>query len=295
MKGSAMKRTVCCLNLLLILLVFSGCGQKEETFSPAYKPKGDLRASGAYRVHFGEPPEAAEGKVFAMVGYHPLAGQPGKITPFPLFMFTPDTPLQTVAKELLKWGEGWNVAKSPFPRGTKLLSITVKKDLARVELSEEALSGTDLAGQKLIIAVLAHTLVQSDEVNRVMVVAGGELLPFQAERGFFPDPADVVPPGPPRVLSVAGTWKKKKKLPEEVSVLFDRPVSAEKVDLFVEGKPLAGDRLPSAFDTAVAVRPSDPVSVQGGRPIMVAWRAADGMGRMGEGEEIFMLKRVEQR
>lgn len=294
-KGRTMKKAVYCLEFLLLLLAFSGCGRNEEVAAPpSPQAKGDFKASAAYRTYFGEPPTVADGKSYAMVAYAPVTAQPGKITPFPLFLPSPDTPLETVIGNLLK-GEEPNMSVTPFPRGTKLLSLDLDGDLLRVELSGEALNKVDASGLKVILAVLGHTVVQSDEVRRVMVIANGKLLPFQADRGFFPDPSEVVPPGPPRVLSVAGTWKKKKKAPEDISVIFDRPVKVDKVEVFVEGKPLEGDYSLSAFDTAMVVRPRKPAGIREGWPVVVAWQGVDQMGRGGGGEEIFMLSRVERR
>lgn len=289
-----MKKSVFILLVLLLLLTLSGCGRKEEARPSAPPPaQGDLKASGAYRTFFGEPPAVAEGECYALVGFHPLAEQPGKVTPFPLFLFNRDSQMQAVVEHLLQSSEGWGMAQGAFPRGTEVVALTREKDLVRVELSEEGLSAADPARQRLILAVLGHTLAQFDGVRRVMVVAGGELLPLQAERGFFPDPAEVVPPGPPRVLSVAATWEKRKKVAEEVSVFFDRPVTVEKVDVSIDGQPLAGEYFRSVFDMAVVIKPSDPKSIREGLPVKVAWQAADRLGRKGGGEQTFALKRVE--
>jgi hypothetical protein len=127
----------------------------------------------------------------------------------------------------------------------------------------------------------------------VQVVAGGTLLPQQAERGFYPDPEAVMPPGLPRVLTVAGVWEEAVANPEEVSVFFDRPVGVEEVRVSVDGRRLEGDYFTSVFDMAVVIRPQQPEKLREGLPVAVAWRVVDRLGRKGEGEKTFPLARVE--
>jgi hypothetical protein len=287
-----MKRTALVLSLAILLTMGIGCEQKKETPS---KAAGSVEATQAYRSFFGEPPTVAEGDCFALVGYYPLAAAPGKITPFPLFMFDREEQLQVVTEQLLRWGEDWDMggaAVDPFPPGTELLSLTRNGDLVRVELSESVLSGSDPAGQRLILAVLGHTLVQFEGIARVQVVAGGILLPQQAERGFYPDPEAVVPPGEPRALTVAGVWDDAAANPEEVSVFFDRPVRVEEVRVSVDGRRLEGEYFTSVFDMAVVIRPKEPASLREGLPVTVAWRIEDRLGRKGEGEKNFALGRI---
>jgi hypothetical protein len=184
------------------------------------------------------------------------------------------------------------VAVNPFPPGTELVSLTRSGDLVRVELSELALTENDPAGQKLILAVLGHTLAQFEGVDRVQVVAGGTLLPQQAERGFCPDTEAVMPPSEPRALTVAGVWEEAAANPEEVSVFFDRPVRVEDIRVSVNGRRMEGDYFTSVFDMAVVLRPKEPVLLKEGLPVTVAWRVVDRLERKGEGEKTFALGRV---
>jgi hypothetical protein len=288
-----MVRFLFLLMLAILLAASGGCERKQE--APAQEAS-NVEATQAYRTFFGEPPTVAEGNCYALVGYYPLAAAPGKISPFPLFMFNREEQLQVVTEQLLRWGEGWDmggVSVNPFPPGTELLSLTRSGDLVRVELSEPALTESDPAGQKLILAVLGHTLAQFEGVDRVQVVAGGTLLPQQAERGFYPDPEAVMPPGEPRALAVAGVWEEAAANPEEVSVFFDRPVRVEEVRVSVDGRRLEGDYFTSVFDMAVVIRPKEPALLQEGLPVTVAWRVVDRLGRKGEGEQTFALARVE--
>lgn len=291
-----MKRLTRLLLFILLLAALVGCERKEEAKKEPAKAAGNVEASQAYRSWFGEPPTVAEGTCFALVGYYPLAAAPGKVTPFPLFMFNREDQLQVVTEQLLRWGEGWDMggaALNPFPAGTELLSLTRTGDLVRVELSEPALTGSDGAGQKLILAVLGHSLTQFEGVERVQVVAGGVLLPLQAERGFFPDPEAVAPPGEPRALTVAGVWEEGTASPEEVSVFFDRPLRVEEIRVSVDGRRLEGDYFTSVFDMAVVIRPKEAAELREGLPVTVAWRVVDRLGRKGEGEKVFALGRVE--
>ncbi len=281
--------------LLLLLLTALGCERKEEVVVESPRTAGNVLASGAYLTYFGEPPTVAEGTCYALVGFFPLAEQPEKVTPFPLFMFNHENQLQVVTEQLLQWGEGWDmggVAHNPFPPGTELYSLTKEEDLVRVELSPVVLTGTDEGDKKLILAAIGHTLAQFEGVRRVMVVAGGELLPFQSERGFFPDPGAVVPPGAPRVLSVAGVWAEGAADPEEVSIFFDRPVTVDTVRVAVDGRRLEGDYFRSVFDMAVVVHPQQAEQLHAGLPVTVAWRVGDRLGRQGEGEKTFALQRI---
>jgi hypothetical protein len=280
---------------LMLLAAVVGCERQGEAKKEPVPVASNVEATPAYRSFFGEPPTVAEGSCYALVGYYPLAARPGKISPFPLFMFDREDQLEVVTEQLLRWGEGWDMggaAINPFPPGTELLSLIRSGDLVRVELSEPALTGSDPAGQKLILAVLGHTLVQFEGVDRVQVVAGGTLLPQQAERGFYPDPEVVMLPGEPRALTVAGVWEEGAADPEEVSVFFDRPVLVEEVRVSVDGRRLEGDYFTSVFDMAVVIRPKEPALLQEGLPVTVAWRIVDRLGRHGNGEKTFSLQRV---
>jgi germination protein M len=282
--------------ILMLLGIVAGCQRQSETKKEPVPVASNVEATPAYRSFFGEPPTVAEGSCYALVGYYPLAAMPGKISPFPLFMFDREDQLEVVTEQLLRWGEGWDMggaAINPFPPGTELLSLTRSGDLVRVELSEPALTGSNPASQNLILAVLGHTLAQFEGVDPVQVVAGGTLLPLQADRGFYPDPEAVVPPGEPRALTVAGVWEDAAAHPEEVSVFFDRPVRVEEVRVSVDGRRLEGDYFTSVFDMAVVIRPKEPVLLMVGLPVTVAWRVADRLGRKGEGGKTFPLARVE--
>lgn len=289
-----MKRSACYLLLAILLAASGGCERKKE--APPARAAGNVEASQAYRTYFGEPPTVAEGTCFALVGFYPLADKPGKVAPFPLFMFNREEQLQVVTEQLLRWGEGWDMGGmtfNPFPPGTELFALSREQDMARVELSAVVLSGTDADRQKLILAVLGHTLTQFEGIKRVMVVADGELLPFQTERGFFPDPDAVAPPGAPVALSVIGVWEKGAESPQEVSVFFDRPVTVEEVRVTSGGRRIEGEYYRSVFDMAVVIRPKAPAEVREGMPVLVEWNVADRLGRKGKGEKTFALARME--
>jgi len=283
---------------LLATALLSGCpGEDKEKAPPSRaESQGSVRATQSYIDYFGEAPTTKQGTCYAQVGFYPLAAEPGKLRPFPLFLMNREERLELVTDHLLHWGEGWDmggVLLNPFPPGTQLISLTREGDLARVELSPEIVVADDLQRQE-VINVIALTLTQFEGVSRVMVIAGGELLPGQADRGFIPDPSVVAGPGEPLVLAVAGTWEKGQEDPAEVSIFFDRPISVERIDLTDQGgKPLEGDYYRSVFDMAVVLHPANPAAISDGMPLKVAWKVTDRKGRKGEGEKTFPLKRLE--
>jgi hypothetical protein len=237
-----------------------------------------------------------EGTCYAQVGFYPLAEDPGKLRPFPLFVMNREKRMELVTDYLLHWGEGWDmggVLLNPFPPGTQLVSLSREGDLVRVELSPE-IAGADDLQRQVIINVIGLTLAQFEGVSRVMVIAGGELLPNQADKAFIPDASVVAGPGEPLVLAVTGTWEERSKDPEEVSIFFDRPITVEEIDLIDErGNPLQGDYYRSVFDMAVVLHPADPAAITEGMPLKVAWNVTDRKGRKGAGEKTFPLKRLE--
>jgi hypothetical protein len=293
-----LKSILALCSILVATMLLSACPgeEKEKTSKTPAWSQGNVRATGSYIEHFGEPPTVKEGTCYAQVGYYPLADAPGKLRPFPLFLFNPDKRLELVTEHLLHWGEGWDmggVLLNPFPPGTQLVSVSREGDLVRVELSPE-IAEVDNLQRQVVINVLGLTLVQFEGVSRVMVIAGGELLSDQAEKAFIPDASVVAGPGEPLVLAVTGTWEEGRKDPEEVSIFFDRPITVEEIDLMDErGNPLQGDYYRSVFDMAVVVHPADPAAVTEGMLLKVVWKVSDRLGRKGAGEKTFKLKRLE--
>jgi hypothetical protein len=147
---------------LMLLAALVGCERQGEAKKEPAPVASNVEATQAYRNFFGEPPTVAEGSCYALVGYYPLAAVPGKVSPFPLFMFDREDQLQVVTEQLLRWGEDWDMggaAVNPFPPGTELLSLTRSGDLVRVELSEPALTGSD--PRPRLILPSGHTLSSS--------------------------------------------------------------------------------------------------------------------------------------
>lgn len=295
MKNMKLFLTLCSAVAAALL---SGCPGEEKEKPPQTQAwtQGNVRATGSYIEFFGEPPTVKQGTCYAQVGYYPLAEAPGKLRPFPLFLFNPDKRLELVTDHLLHWGEGWDmggILLNPFPPETQLVSLGREGDLVRVELSPE-IAEVDEFQRQVVINVIGLTLTQFEGVSRVMVIAGGELLPEQAEKGFIPDASAVAGPGEPLVLAVTGTWEEGRKDPEEVSIFFDRPITVEEIDLIDErGNPLEGDYYRSVFDMAVVLHPANPAAITEGIPLKVAWKVTDRLGRKGAGEKTFSLKRLE--
>lgn len=282
-----------------ISLVVGGvaCRKEDKNTAPRQEARGDIHATQAYLETFGRPPTTAEGTCYALVGYYPDAEKPDRIRPFPLFVFDRDHQMQILVEQLLHWGEGWDLGGAtvdPFPPGVELLALNKKEgDMVRMELTGNVLEQTGPEARKAILNMFAQALTQFDGVDRVMLVGGGVLFPGQAERGFRPDPSAVIGPGPPRLLTLTGTWEKDEGDPVEVSVLFDRPVDVQNIRLLDEhGRELAGDYFRAMFDMAVVVHPSHPESVLEGAPFTISWRVTDALKRSAAGEDVFPLKKI---
>ncbi|MFA5516583.1 MAG: GerMN domain-containing protein [Desulfuromonadales bacterium] len=278
--------------LLLILPLLAACERRE-----AENPAQRIEATEAYRTYFGPPPIVREGSCFALVGFLPLDGNPGQVKPLPFFLFVeePSRQMRLLIEHLLQLPE--HVLPpgliAPFPAGATLETLTVRGEVAEVNLSFPGEAPTDPQIIQGIASALGHSLVQFPGILRVRISAGNSLLPHLPPEGFLPDPADVFQPEPPRPIGIAGVWENGSG-PEEVMLFFDRPVEVRSVQLTSEGgKPLDGDYFQSAFDMAVVVRPAAPASLAEGMPITVDFAVADSLERAASGRETFPLSRIE--
>jgi len=292
------KRSLSLLFLAGFIGVLAGCSQEEEKPRSAKETAGLVEANETYRFYFGPPPAVQEGTAFALVGYAPDPDHPGKISPFPLFMYGREGQMEAVAEQVMRLGFDWDPTLSgrgPFPSGTFLVGLhRDQDDLLRVELSSEAWDLSTPHEKELMAAILGHSLVQFPGIRRVIVAAGGHLLPGQTDRGFYPDPEAVVGPGAPRLLAVVGVWERGQENPGEVAVYFDRPLELKNFRLLHDdGKEVAGDYYRSIFDMAVVVHPQRPELFQVGLPIRVAWEGVDLSGRSWGGDKVLNLRRLE--
>ncbi len=281
-------------RLLIILLVvfFTGCEDREATDSDR------VTATPAYKEQFGTPPVAREGTCFAMVGFLPLQRDPSLVSAIPIFTFAWEGRKELLVRHLIGLGEDALLARpeliNPFPPGTSLEFIESGKEVLRVELNFPDQPPGEPHQIQGILSALGFSLSQFEGAPRVLVTTQGKPLPHEAPEGFFPTPHDIVSPGEPRLLQVAGVWEKGKRNPEEVSIFFDRPVDIDDIQAVKEdGQTLEGDYFRSVFDMAVVIRPERPESIQEKMPVEITWRAVDRLGRTGEGKETFALKRIE--
>jgi hypothetical protein len=275
------------LFLSMALLLASGC-RKEEAKAPA---GGVVTATATYEKYFGPPPAVLEGEAFAVAGFLPVVGTPGKVRPIPLFMITKGRRPDLLISHLLALPE-FSLPPglvNPFPPGTRLESYSVQGDTAELTLSFPSNAANDMQG---IVAAIGHSLAQFPEIRRVRVKAGGALLAGIPPEGVFPDPRDILEPEAPRPVAVVCSWEEGR--PREVSVFFDRPVTVQEIRLATaDGRPLAGDFYRSVFDMAVVIHPDDPAQIADGMPVTVDWRAADPLGRAGAGRDTFHLRHLE--
>jgi len=284
--------------LIVFLTSITACNREEEGTSSPSDSTAVVHANETYRSYFGEPPAVSEGTAFALVGFAPDPDHPGKISPFPLFMFDRDGQMEAVAEQVMRLGFDWDPSlsgRSPFPAGTFLVGLhRDQDDLVRVELSEEAWALSTPHDKELMIAILGNTLTQFPNVQRVIVAAGGHLLPGQTDRGFFPDPEVVVGPGAPRLLAVVGVWEPGGTNAEEVAVYFDRPLDLKSFRLMhADGKEVAGDYFRSIFNMAVVVHPRNPEIFKPGLAMRVIWEGVDSRGRSWGGDNVVNLQRLE--
>jgi germination protein M len=282
-------RKVILLSCLILSLLVSGCQRKQE------EPQavgGRVEATTAYRTYFGDPPTVPEGICFAVAGFYPLLNSPDKVMPVPHFTFALTDRPQLVMEQVMLGGEplGMETAfVNPFPVGTHLRDLRVSDGVAIVDFSRDILE-VPVELQPGLLASTAHTLVQFAEIERVLITAEGQPLPFApTQEPMLADRAVVVEPGPPTLLQ-AFLHEDDDAIPGEMLVFFDRPVRLVSFSLeYPQGEPVKGDYFTSVFDMAVVIHPEDPNITQVGDEVFVSWQIVDGRGREGRGEGFWPL------
>lgn len=279
------------LFFLLFLLAAAGCRQEERKAAV----EGKVAATAAYEQYFGAAPVPAEGECYAVVGYLPRKGNPAQATPVPLFLFTRERQEELVIRHLIGLPADVLPADvdNPFPAGTTLARFSRQGGVAEVVLAFPREVPREPFRIQGIASALGQTLAQFG-IETVRVAAGGKILPGLPPEGFRPEPGSILEPDRPRLIGVSGTWEKGRHDPEEVLVLFDRPVQVKDIRLSTEGgDPLPGETFQSMFDMAVILRPAKPEAISAGMPVRVAWEVTDRTGRAGRGDQVFPLKRQE--
>lgn len=245
------------------------------------------KATGAYQEAFGPPPKVEGGGCIAAVAFLPGAGASGsaeRLGPLPLFSLEPDRVVEQAARVVV---EGYPTPvryfqpPRAFPQGSRFLGLEVQGRKATVRVS---LPGT--APEPRGLQALAHTLSQFDGIEAVsLAVAGG------ASAGpSRPDPSLRELPPPPRFLDVVSSAHPGEE-PEEIDVLFDRPLEVRSFSVRLgDGTGLPGRTYTSMYDMAVVHRPENPEVIREGLPLAVRWSVADRTGRAATGERTVELR-----
>lgn len=274
--------------MLLLAAGLSGC-QRQQADTPA--AGGQVKASDAYRRWFGEPPAVAEGTAWGMVGFFPLAAEPGKVLPVPLFLFTAQNQAQLLLGKILQGGAYLylpQLAENPFPPGTMVQAVTVVDGLAVADFSSELLQLADPGLRQGAFAAIAHTLAQLPDIERVRITVQGQ--PFPGAPGELPiDATSLVDPGPPAPLQ-ALLHEDDDAVPGEVVVFFNRPVRLKSFRLeYPPGEQVAGQYFTSIFDMAVILHPDNPDRMKVGSEVLIDWQVADLLERVNAGQTLLTL------
>ncbi|HBI14964.1 MAG TPA: hypothetical protein DDY20_05545 [Desulfobulbaceae bacterium] len=276
---------------LAVLLALTGC---KEPGSPAV-PTGSVKANAAYRTHFGEPPTPEQGTCFARVGYFPLAGEPDRLRAVPLFIFREKEQLAHLLAALpfrdLEFPPHSSL-QNPFPPGSTIRVTAQAGESVTIDLVVPGVD-QDSPGFRGILASVVETALQFEEINRVFITVAGVSLAEMPVGGFRHDPGRIAPAGSPLPLMVGGNWEMDTEGPEEIFINFDRPVSVQAIRLLdAAGREIRGEYFRTGFDMTVVLRPAVAAALREGISVRVEWRISDRLGRSGNGEQNFILKRL---
>lgn len=240
------------------------------------------QATSAYREAFGPPPQVEGGRCSAAVVFLPGAGasgSPERLGPLPLFSVDPDKVAEQAARVVV---EGYPTTvryfepPRAFPEGAKFSGLKIQDRIATVAVAlPKRGEAPPMATQ-----ALANTLAQFEGVDAVSLAVTGGATSGPAP----PDSSLREPPPPPRLLDVVVSVHPEEE-PEEIDVLFDRPLEVKSFSLRLgDGTGIPGRTYTSMFDMAVVYRPEDPEVLREGLPLAVRWSVADRTGRAAEGE-----------
>ena len=267
------------LPLLLPLLLLGFACQQQEEPKPA-APAGSVTATAAYENAFGAAPTVAAGTCFAMLGYLPLAADPTRVRPFPLFAFHRQGQLRLVIEKLLAFDRTIAARAGladPFPAGTRLLQIEQRGDVVTVDLQLPSGVAGDPQG---MLRSLAHSAEQFPGGTRLRLLLGGQPAPGVPASGYRPDPEAVAPPGPPLLLAARLGPSEGRQGQPELALLFDRPVAVDHVSVHdAQGHKVPGPKFLGVFDMAVVIHPPPSAGLAVGQVLDVDWAVEDRLGR----------------
>lgn len=275
------------LSLLLMILV--GCEQQETAEVGA----GKVYPSPAFEQHFGAPPIPQEGYAYAQVAYLPLAGQSGKVSPIPLFLFNENQHLDRILSQM--FSEQLLVSERsslnpPYAQGVRLTQLDQAGGTLIVFL--QTVAGAVSADRKGIDRAVTETATQFEEVERVRILYDGEPSDQQPVEGYQHRPELIAAVEPPMLLDVVGMWEAGSKGPEEILINFDRPVSINSFRLLNKsGEQIGGKYFTSIFNMAVVVHPDQPETFSEGMVLNVAWEVEDALGRENSALDSMTLSR----
>jgi len=278
-----MKKINLLIPILLTALLSAGCTKKQ---APPPPQPARISATAAYEKYFGPAPTTDKGTCFAFVIYFPSAREAGKVVPFPFFTFD-EASIRKVAVERLLSGMDVGSYRGeflqPFPAGTRIVSMDEAQGTVTVTLSH---SMQDKAAEPAARAI-ALTLRQFKGVAAVRIKVEGVERPLDVQA----DESVVLPPGPPRLLSVTAVKDKGAKAVGEVNAFFDRPVEITSLNIMDNaGKPFEGDVYHSVFDMAAVMKPRQPERFTAGMPVRVRWDVRDKLGRTAQGTDTLPLE-----
>jgi hypothetical protein len=281
-----MKR-ILLVPLFLAIALSAGCSKKEAP-PPAQSTR--VSATSAYEKYFGPAPTSDKGSCFAFVIYFPSAKEPGRVVPFPFFTFDEASTRKIAVERLLggmKIGSYKGEFLQPFPVGTSVVATAEAQGTVTLTLSREfGAIAHDKVGESGVRA-LVLTLRQFKGVSAVRVKVEGVDTPLEVQA----DDSNILPPGPPRLLSVTAMKDRGAKEVEEVNAFFDRPVDIRELHLSTQdGRPFAGDTYHAVFDMAAVLKPKAPSLFTAGMMVRVRWKVADKLGHEAEGDEVVPLE-----
>lgn len=263
-------------------LIYAITFHKKEI--PVEKP-GKVSATADYQKFLGAAPPVGKGIAYAFVIYFPSAKQSGKIVPFPFFTFDEGS-IRKVAAERLLTGMDTGSYQGEFlsaPAGSRIVSIDETQGTVILTLSKEFASPDASQFANAFI----QTLRQFKGVTAVSIKIEGNEKTLTSKG----DDSSIIPPGPPRLLSVTAMKDKGSKEVEEVNAFFDRPVDVKELKLLAQdGKVLEGDLFHSAFDMSGVLKPKDRSQFRERMPIKVRWKVVDKLGRQAEGDNVWFLE-----
>lgn len=266
-----------------------GCQQEEMPIENT----GIVDATKAYINFYGVPPQGKAGRAYAAVGYLPTKGNPEKIGPLPIFLFTEENQMEKVLRKLVS-GElitsDKQIYDNPFPDD---IEINIKsKQEGTLVLDLVTAQQWESEPQRSGMVALMETALQFDEAEFVKITLNGDPIPWVENAGYHHQPEFIIEVPPPILILMLGAWETGQEEPEEVLVEFDRPVKVNTFELYhLDGQKVEGDYFKSIFQMAIVVHPKKPELFQEGTSLRAKWAVVDELGRENSGVDTMQLKK----